>query len=159
MRYALLCPFVFVVIFLVVLASACRNARSSVQWVEAPIHVAELVRQRESAVWEALKEKDKSGDAALLANDFVGLYKDGFGSRAEHVAQIDDKYQLSEFRLDDVRVKLISEDVAIIMYRASCRATGSWAADCAKPMYISSIWVNRAGNWINIFSQDTQATK
>ena len=140
-------------------SSCITRGRPTNNWVEASPQLAELISKQEIGVWEALKKKDKLADRNLLAEDFIGVYKDGFGNRAEHIAQIDDKYQLTEYKLENVRVLMISADSAMIVYRATCSATGTWASDCAQPMYISSLWIRQDSNWVNVFSQDTYAVK
>lgn len=142
------------------MTSSCTSGgKSTHHWAEASPQLAERIRKQEIGVWEALIKKNKAADQNLLAEDFVGVYKDGFGNRTQHVGQIDEEYEVTEYRLEDVRVLQISEDSAMIVYRATCRATGTWANDCAQPMYISSLWMNRNTEWVNVFSQDTSAAK
>jgi hypothetical protein len=142
------------------MTSSCTpRDRATNHWAEASPQLTELIRKQEIGVWEALKNKDKVADRNLLTEDFIGVYKDGFGNRAEHIAQIDDKYQLTEYKLENVRVLMIAADSAMIVYRATCRAAGTWANDCAQPMYISSLWISQDSKWVNVFSQDTSAAK
>ena len=122
-----------------------------------PASLTQVILERERAVWEAIKRKDRQADAALLADDFVGLYDTGFGTKAEHVAQMGHQFTLSAFTLSNVRVKAIDDNSALLMYKATCTATGTWKDDCAKPMYVSLLWVRRSGRWLNVFSQDTRA--
>lgn len=112
---------------------------------------------REREVWEALRTKDKSVDASLLTSDFVGLYDTGFITKDDHVKQLQEDYTLRRYTLEDIRLMRLSSTSALLMYKATCEATGSWASVCSKPMYISSLWVKRRGRWLNTFSQDTPA--
>ena len=142
----------------IVTSSCSTSGRSTNHWTAASKELADVIRTQEIGVWEALKKKDKAADRTLLADDFVGVYKEGVGNKIEHIAQIDADYQLSEYTLDHVRVLTVSKDAAMIVYRATCRATGTWANDCAQPMFISSLWLNRGDTWVNVFSQDTSTT-
>ena len=142
----------------IVLASSCSST-STTQWTDASPQLTALIRAQEVQVWEALKNKDKTADRKFLDDHFVGVYRDGFGTAAEHVAQIDDVYQLTGYQLDNVRVFNVSAAAVMIVYRATCQATGTWVADCAQPLYISSLWIRHGERWVNVFSQDTSAVK
>jgi len=112
---------------------------------------------KENEVWEALKNKDKSADAQLLADDFVGLYDTGFGNKSEHVKQMDDSYTLEEYAIRDPRVLRLSPTMSLLLYESTCKATGDWVPYCSRPVYVSSLWTERDGRWLNLFSQDTQS--
>lgn len=111
---------------------------------------------REREVWEALKKKDKAADSRLLADDFVGLYDTGFSAKSEHVMQMDDRYTLEDYAIHDARVLHLSPTMSLLLYKSTCKATGDWAQYCSRPVYVSSLWAKRAGQWLNVFSQDTQ---
>ena len=112
---------------------------------------------KERKVWEALRTKDKASDSALLAADFVGLYDTGFATKQETVHQLDGQYAILDYKLDQIRVIRPSASAALLLYRAVCKGSGDWQTICARPLYISSLWVERGGAWLNLFSQDTQA--
>jgi hypothetical protein len=141
---------------------AVLNASSVVEQRKDVSQPSEAIKQlllgQEKQVWEAIKHKDKAADSKLLADDFVGLYETGFGSKAEHVGQMSASFELLSYDIDQVRWMQISPDAVLLLYRARCQATGVWASACVKPQYISSLWVKRGTKWLNLFSQDTTAT-
>jgi hypothetical protein len=112
---------------------------------------------KEREVWDALMKKDKAADAGLLADDFVGLYDTGFGTKSEHVNQMDDHYAIDSYTIQDARILRLSAEAALVLYKSTCTGSGEWKQYCAKPVYVSSLWVRRAGHWLGLFSQDTQA--
>ena len=112
---------------------------------------------KEKEVWEALKNKDKAADARLLADDFVGLYGTGFATKADHINQMDDRYTLEVYKILDVKVIRLRPTMVLLLYKGTCKGTGEWAQVCARSDYISSLWVERDGQWLNLFSQDTIA--
>ena len=105
----------------------------------------------ERQVWEARRRGDGDADARLLADDFLGVYESGFGSKAEHVAQVSNGPVVSHFEIEAPRLMRLSPDLALLAYRARWRD----AAQRPRCAYISSLWVHGAEGWRNVFSQDT----
>lgn len=109
----------------------------------------------ETGVWEALVSGNGGADAALLSEDFLGVYETGFSNRTEHAAMLDNGPIVSKFRIEDTRLRLVGDKAALLSYLA--RYTKP--ADTAKEerMYVSSLWEEIDGRWFNTFSQDTNA--
>ena len=110
----------------------------------------------ESEVWEALARGDGEADGRLLSKDFLGVYTVGFADRAAHVAQLADGPTVSHYSLADVRLMTLADDMVLVAYRAEFRRPGE---DDSESVLISSIWQEREGTWVNIFSQDTPSAE
>ena len=110
----------------------------------------------ETAVWQALVDGDTEADARLLADDFVGLYPTGFAGRGDHVAQLAAGPTVRRFELFEARMLAVSESAALLMYRAVYERPGEDSPP--ESMYVSSLWCERDGRWLNVFSQDTPDT-
>jgi hypothetical protein len=108
----------------------------------------------ETRIWDALVEGDSAADSAALAEDFLGVYPDGFSGKSDHVAQLAAGPSVQRYRLSDLRVFRLGADHAAIAYCADFVGLGSGNAS---RMYVTSIWRSEGGPWINIFSQDTPA--
>lgn len=105
----------------------------------------------ETAVWEALRNGDPSADERLLAPDFLGVYPTGLAGLSDHAGQLDDGPTVVEFSIDSPVLKVLTDDDVVLVYEARYRRPDG-PAEC---MYVSSIWCRRAGEWRNVFSQDT----
>ncbi|HEV6955633.1 MAG TPA: nuclear transport factor 2 family protein [Promicromonospora sp.] len=110
----------------------------------------------ETRVWEALAAGDPDADRALLSDDFVGLYPEGFATRDEHAAELADGPTVGAYRISQERVIEVAPDSVLLCYRADYEPAGGGAPEA---MYVSSLWVERAGRWWNTFSQDCVATR
>jgi len=108
----------------------------------------------ETRVWEALVSGDAAADAAALAEGFLGVYPDGFSGKAAHVAHLAHGPTVSHYALDQARVLVLADDLAMLAYRADYRRLGG---DEAEVMYVSSLWRRCGDGWENLFSQDTPA--
>jgi hypothetical protein len=119
-------------------------------------HDVEQFVALEREVWEALVRGDGEADGRLLSDDFLGVYTVGFANHSDHVAQLADGPTVSDYSLSDARLMVLADDMVVLAYRAAFtrpRETGS------ERVLISSIWHERAGRWVNIFSQDTPAVE
>ena len=120
------------------------------------VDIEEFVRL-ERAVWQALVDGDGAADAALLTDDFVGVYPSGFAGRADHAGQLAAGPTVAAFELSDARLLVISDDAVMLSYRADSRSVAGTAHPEPTAMYVSSLWVHCDGRWQNRFSQDTPA--
>jgi hypothetical protein len=108
----------------------------------------------ESRVWNALVRGDAAGDRAMLSNDFVGVYPSGFADRDDHAGMLADGPTMAEYAIRDARLVDVSDTTVMLCYRAEFRRAGGTRTET---MYISSLWAERDGRWLNTFSQDTPA--
>jgi hypothetical protein len=106
---------------------------------------------REGAVWQALVDGDAAADAAALADEFLGVYTDGFSDKEGHVAQLAHGPTIARFAIETARFIDLGPDHYLLAYRARYARPGG--AD--EVMYVSSLWRQLDGQWRNIFSQDT----
>jgi hypothetical protein len=97
----------------------------------------------------------RHADHALLAEDFLGVYPDGFAGRAAHSDQLSGGPTVASFTISEEHLRPLGHDHVLYAYRATyVRA----AATATEDMLVTSIWERRNGGWINIFSQDTPLT-
>jgi len=108
----------------------------------------------EEAVWQALASGDAAGDAALLSDDFLGVYDSGFSPKSDHVGQVANGPSVQDYRLSDIRLHLARDGLALLCYRADYTRTGAAGSEA---MYVSSLWQQTPQGWRNSFSQDTAA--
>lgn len=106
----------------------------------------------ERTVWDALVTGDAGADAAVLSDDFVGVYPTGFAGRDDHAAQLADGPTVVEYSIDAPRLIPAGSDAALLAYAATFRRR---KGDEPETMYVSSLWCRRDGRWLNTFSQDT----
>ncbi len=108
----------------------------------------------ESRVWDALVSGDATADRALLSSDFVGVYPTGFADRDDHAGMLTGGPTMAEFTIRHARLIEVSASTVMLCYRADFRRAGGTQTET---MYISSLWAEREGRWVNTFSQDTPA--
>ena len=110
----------------------------------------------ESEVWQALVDGDGEADERLLSDDFLGVYTVGFADRAAHVAQVGSGPTVTDYALSDARLMVLADDMVLLAYKSEFTRPGE---PDPETVLISSIWQQREGSWVNIFSQDTPAAE
>lgn len=123
--------------------------------MEKKTDLKETLLALETQVWEALVTGDGDADGALLSEDFIGVYPDGFAGKDAHTGQLDSGATVTEYRLSEVQVRATGADCGFLIYRADYLRVGKtdWEV-----MLVSSLWERRNGGWVNSFSQDTPLT-
>jgi hypothetical protein len=111
----------------------------------------------ETKVWDALRRGDAEADSQLLAEDFLGVYSSGFANRSDHAGQLANGPTVAEFELRDARLMLLTDRDALLSYRADWRRFSTGERGPEEAMYVSSLWSQREGRWVNVFSQDSPA--
>ena len=106
----------------------------------------------ERAVWDALVRGDPAADRAALAPGFVGVYPSGFAGAEDHFAQLADGPTVADYVIADARILDVAAGHVMLSYLATYRRRG---AEHTEQMYVSSLWSETDGAWLNVFSQDT----
>ena len=118
----------------------------------------EFFVELESQVWDALARGDADADRALLAGDFVGVYPTGFADRADHAGELVDGPTVASYSITGTRLINVSDAAVMLCYRADYRRLRDGLPGESETMYISSLWTESDGRWLNVFSQDTPAS-
>jgi hypothetical protein len=111
----------------------------------------------ETQVWEALVRGDADADCALLTSDFVGVYATGFADRSMHAAQLVDGPTVDSYSITDTRLIRVSTTAVVLCYRANYCPVRDGRPGRGETMFVSSLWIEHDGQWLNGFSQDTHA--
>ena len=131
-------------------ANKSAETRSSAAPSEADIQA------KETAAWEAVKQKDWDSFTKLMADDYIEVADDGVHDKAASVQLVKD-FDLSDYTLSDWKMTPIDPNTVLITYTAN--VTGKFKGEPvpAGPWRESSAYVNRNGQWLAIFYQETRS--
>jgi hypothetical protein len=124
-----------------------------------PPPTLDQIIELEVKVWEALRKGDPALDAAMLSDDFLGVYPSGFSDKVQHCGQLKNGPTVARYELKTPRLTHLGENRVMLSYLADWTRASSKAPQSPEQMYISSIWECFGGKWLNTFSQDTPVTK
>ena len=113
--------------------------------------VEDEVAGMERKYWQALKDRDYEGALALTANPCIVTGAQGVAEldHATYRKMMDEQQQwtLEDFELDDVKVRMLNDDVAIVAYKVKENMTVE-----GKPLKLeaadSSTWIRQDGRWL-----------
>ena len=107
------------------------------------------------AEWEAVKNKDKKAYADLLADDYQGVEVDGRGERNK-IQALNELAESNVFNYTLWGYKLIplSSDAAFVIYEVTLQFPPKSAVRFSR-VYITELWVKRAGQWKELHYQET----
>lgn len=115
----------------------------------------ELARQlvaNERAAWDKYAKRDLEGSKPLLAADYADVQTDGTVlDRNGHLAFVPEA-NTEWFELDRFHVFRLSDDAAVVTYRAQARDKGS------SDLYIADVtagWSRRGKRWLATFYRET----
>jgi RNA polymerase sigma factor (sigma-70 family) len=112
----------------------------------------------EKAGWESLKGKERSVASAALADDFVAVTADNGRLDRESFLKLLSDLTLTDYSLSDVAVTRLTQDAAVLTYRAKMSYT--YKGEAAKEVWwISSAWAKRDGKWVSLLYQETRVKK
>jgi hypothetical protein len=107
------------------------------------------------AEWDALKNKDKKAYGALLADDYEGVEADNQGERTKLQA-INELAATNVFNYTMWGYKLVplGPDAAFVIYEVTMQFPPKSAVRFSR-VYITELWVKRAGEWKELHYQET----
>jgi ketosteroid isomerase-like protein len=132
-------------------AAAGTAVASSLGTTEDDMSIEKQIESLERRYWQALKDQDKEAAIRLTDDPCIVTGAQGVSSldRAtfEKMMSAEQSYALVDFRLDDVKVRSLSDDVAICAYKVheTLEVDGQSIELEANE---SSTWVRRGGGWV-----------
>lgn len=124
---------------------------SSPELTQADITV---IKNKEAASWEFAKTKQLDKLKELLAEDYQAF----FGKIIMNKGEVLNSFQRSTikaYRLSNIRVKKLDDNVAVIYYEALQDALDPEGDRWVPQVAASNVYVKRAGSWYAIFYHET----
>ena len=110
---------------------------------------------RESTLWEIVKNKQVDAFRKYYADNYRGVSSDGvkdINQEVEGVRIVD----LKDYLLADTKVVFPNKATAVLTYKVTVQ--GSFQGqDISGVYYASSVWVNQGGKWLAILHTEAKA--
>ncbi len=105
--------------------------------------------------WEAIKNKDKKAYGELLAEDYQGVEVDGKGERTklQAVNELADT-NVSTYTLWGFKLIPLPPAAALVIYESTIQFPPKSVIRYSR-VYISELWMKRAGQWKEVHYQET----
>ena len=124
--------------------------------VSADSALKDMFESKIKVEWEALKNKDRKAYAELLAEDYQGVEVDGRGERNK-IQALNELADTNVFNYTLWGFKLIplGPDAALVIYESTIQFPPTAQIRYSR-VYISEVWVKRAGQWKELHYQETR---
>jgi len=119
---------------------------------------AQIVALEKSA-FEAWKNKDRKFFEEHMSEDGQYLDLNGVGGKAQYVkAIIDNDCKVTSYSLDNTKVTMLRNDVALLTYRYTHDVVCGGNPE-ASPLWATTVYVKRGGKWLIAFHQEIAAAQ
>jgi len=117
-----------------------------------------LLMAKEKELWEGWKNKNTAPFEKLVSADALLVGEQGIETKAQLVKDIaGNPCEIKSYSFDEIKLTMISRDAALLTFKAAQDYTCMGHAG-PTPVYASSVYVKRKGQWLNILHQETAAT-
>jgi hypothetical protein len=115
----------------------------------------EQVVAAERSGLDALKVGDVSKFASATADEAVFVDDRGMATKPEVVRNVNG-FTLTDYDMEDIRFVQIAPNTGLISYNMTENGS-SHGHEFTAHVYVSSVWTERGGKWLCLFSQETPA--
>jgi hypothetical protein len=146
-----------------VLAAACQpvanentttNTNKGTETKSAAMPTVDDISAKEKAAWDGFKRKDEAAFKKYLLPDYYGVTATGVSDTAQSLVGMKDT-ELSDVTFGDWKLSTIDKDAVLLTYTATVKGTYKGKPIPDGPYYEASAYVNRNGEWLNIYYQET----
>ena len=109
---------------------------------------------KEKAGWDAFKRKDADAFKKMLAPDYIEVLDSGTMDTAASIAGMKD-YEINDVTFADWKMTTIDKDAVLITYTVNVKGSYKGQPIPAGPYREASAYVNRNGEWLGIYYQET----
>lgn len=117
-------------------------------------HTLDVVTTKEKQKWESWSKNDTDFFKSSLAEDFIAIDSSGLVIKKPEMVEYVVEQEVKDYSINDIQVVTLSEDTALVTYRATQHYTYK-GQEVENNVVASSIWVNRGSEWVNILHQET----
>ena len=118
----------------------------------------DLVRELETKSWIAWKAQDAAFFERFLSEDHVEVHGYGIAGRTAVVNAIRGRVCIVQsYSLSKFSTAVVAPDAVLVTYRAD-QETHCGNSKLPSPVWVTSLYVKRSGQWLNVLYQQTPAT-
>ncbi|MGI8891477.1 MAG: nuclear transport factor 2 family protein [Chthoniobacterales bacterium] len=104
---------------------------------------------KETAAWQAFKDKNADAFKAVVDHDMIGVYADGIADMAKEMADMQ-KWDMKSFKISDFKGHSDEKDVFVTSYKITIEGTIK-GKDASGIYNAGSVWKQENGKWLAIF--------
>jgi hypothetical protein len=115
----------------------------------------DAIKAKETAAWQAFKDKKADDFQKLVDKDFKGVYAEGLSDMAKELSDMK-KWDMKSFTISDYTSFSDEKDVIVTAYTVKLEGTYE-GKDMAGTYNCGSVWKMEKGAWLAIFHTNVKA--
>lgn len=117
--------------------------------------IAETPLQKETAVWQAFKDKKADAFGSMFAPDYVGLYNDGPATKAKELDSLKSS-KIESFKINNFASHMVGPDNMLMTYVVDVK--GSIGKEDMSGRYqAASLWHRSGTKWLAAYHSEIKA--
>ena len=109
----------------------------------------DAMMEKETAAWQAFKDKKADDFKKVVDHDMIGVYADGIADMAKEMDDMQ-KWDMKSFKITDYKIHSDEKDVVTTNYVVTLEGTFN-GADASGTYNAGSVWKQENGKWLAIF--------
>ena len=109
---------------------------------------------KETAAWQAFKDKDADGFKKVVDHDMLGVYAEGISDMAKEMSDMG-KWDMKSFTINDYKSHSDEKDVVVSTYTVTVQGTYD-GKDASGTYNAGSVWKMEKGAWLAIFHSNVK---
>ncbi len=101
---------------------------------------------RETAAWQAYKDKKADDFKKIVGRDMIGIYADGIADMEKEMADMQ-KWDMKSFKISDYKTHSGGKDVVVSCYTVTLEGTFD-GKDASGTYNSGSVWRQENGKWL-----------
>lgn len=134
---------------------SCKNTDFSTTFSD---NDKQIIIDREIKTWEYSKTKELAKLKEILADDYAGYFGRKIMNENDVIKSLQ-KATVYSYNIKDIKVKPLSENVAIIYYIAHQKGVSEDGTPWVPQVAAAATYVKRNGVWYSVFYQETVLDK
>ena len=110
---------------------------------------ADAMKAKETAAWQAFKDKKVDDFKKVIGKDFKGVYAEGMSDMAKELSDMN-KWDMKSFTISDYKAVSAGADTMVSSYTVTLEGTYD-GHDMAGTYNCGSVWKEENGKWMAIF--------
>ena len=108
------------------------------------------------AIQAAFNKGDVGTLKGMMTEDHVAVLSYARFANAADQLKVLSHWKFSEYKIDGLKAKPVTMDVALVLYRATIKGTYK-GKEVPSPVQVGEVWVKRDGKWVQASYQETPA--
>ena len=122
--------------------------------LQAKADTAEEVERAVRTIQTAFNKGDVDALKRLMTEDHVTILTYARFSNTADQLQVLADWRFTEYKLEGLKVKALTKDVALVSYQATIKGTYK-GKEVPSPVQVAEVWINRDGKWLQASYQET----